>query len=62
MLESLGVDIKQVAAEVIDFIRRNILSKGRNIKPFLIGQNIGFDIGFMQQLMEYGGQMKEFAK
>ena len=62
MLESLGMDIKQVAAEVIDFIRKNILSKGRNIKPFLIGQNIGFDIGFMQQLMEYGGQMKEFAK
>ena len=27
-----------------------------------MGQNIGFDIGFMQQLMEYGGQMKEFAK
>ena len=45
MLESLGMDIKQVAAEVIDFIRKNILSKGRNIKPFLIGQNIGFVLG-----------------
>ena len=33
MLESLGMDIKQVAAEVIDFIRKNILSKGRNINP-----------------------------
>ena len=51
MLESMGVDIKQVAIEVIEFIKRNTLSKGRNTKPFLIGQNIGFDIGFMQQLM-----------
>lgn len=62
MLETMGVDIKQVASDVIDFIKRNTLSKGRNTKPFLIGQNIGFDIGFMQQLMEYGGQTKEFAK
>lgn len=62
MLEQDGVDIKQVAAEVIEFIKRNTWNKGRTTKPFLIGQNIGFDIGFMQQLMEYGGQMKEFQK
>lgn len=62
MLEQSGVDIKQVAAEVIEFIQRNTWNKSRNMKPFLIGQNIGFDIGFMQQLMEYGDQIKEFAK
>lgn len=62
MLESMGENITQVAADVIAFIKKNTLSKGRNAKPFLIGQNIGFDIGFMQQLMEYGGQMKEFSK
>lgn len=62
MLVSMGADIKQVAAEVIDFIKQNTISKGRNAKPFLIGQNIGFDIGFMQQLMEYGGQTKEWEK
>lgn len=62
MLESMGEDIKVVAAEVIEFIKRNTISKGRNAKPFLIGQNIGFDIGFMQQLMEYGGQTKEWKK
>lgn len=62
MLESMGADIKQVAAEVIDFIKQNTISKGRNAKPFLIGQNIGFDIGFMQQLMEYSGQTKEWEK
>lgn len=62
MLESMGADIQQVAIEVIEFIKQNTMSKGRNAKPFLIGQNIGFDIGFMQQLMEYGGQTKEWEK
>lgn len=62
MLESMGEDINVVASEVISFITKNTLSKGRNHKPFLIGQNIGFDIGFMQQLMEYGGQTKEWEK
>lgn len=61
MLESMGVDIHEVAADVITFIKNN-MTKGTGYKPFLIGQNITFDIGFMQQLMEYGGQMKEFAK
>lgn len=62
MLESMGENIQQVASDVVEFIRKNTLSKGKNTKPFLIGQNIGFDIGFLQQLMEYGNQMKEFSK
>ena len=62
MLERMGKDIVVVAQEVVEFIKKNTLSKGRNMKPFLIGQNIGFDIGFLQQLMEYGGQSAEFAK
>lgn len=62
MLERMGKDITVVAAEVIEFIKKNTLTKSRNMKPFLIGQNIGFDIGFFQQMMEYGGQTAEFAK
>lgn len=62
MLEQHGVDIKQVAADIIEFIKKNTLAKGKNFKPFLIGQNVLFDIGFMQQLMEYGGQVKEWEK
>lgn len=62
MLEKHGVDIKQVASDVIQFIKANTMSKGRSSKPFLIGQNIGFDIGFMQQLMEYGDQTGEWSK
>lgn len=62
MLNDHGVDIKQVAADVIAFIKKNTLSKGKNFKPFLIGQNVLFDVGFFQQLMEYGGQVKEWEK
>lgn len=64
MLESMGEDISQVATEVIEFIKKNtfVSARATTQKPFLIGQNIGFDIGFMQQLMEYGGQAKDFAK
>ena len=62
MLESMGKPIETVAVEVIDFFKRNTLNTKKNGKPFLIGQHIGFDIGFLQQMMEYGGQTKEFAK
>ena len=62
MLYEKGVDVEQVASDVIDFATRNTLSKSKTAKPFLIGQNIVFDCGFLQQLMAYGGKLKEFAK
>ena len=51
MLYEKGVDVEQVASDVIDFATRNTLSKSKTAKPFLIGQNIVFDCGFLQQLM-----------
>lgn len=62
MLTSMGVDINEVAKSVIEFAKRNTLSKGNQAKPILIGQNIPFDIGFIQQLMNYTGLVKEFEK
>ena len=56
------LDIKEVASDVVQFIKKNTLTKSRNMKPFFIGQNIPFDVSFLQQLMEYGGMMKEFSK
>mgnify|MGYP000096183137 CR=1 FL=1 len=56
MLYEKGVDVEQVASDVIDFATRNTLSKSKTAKPFLIGQNIVFDCGFLQQLMAYGGE------
>lgn len=62
LLISSGVDITEVGNNVIDFAKRNTLSKGHQAKPVLIGQNIPFDIGFLQQLINYTGLLKEFEK
>jgi len=62
ILEKQGIDMKEVGSKVIDFARKNTLSKGHQGKPILIGQNIPFDIGFLQQLMNYCGLVKEFEK
>lgn len=62
MLQQQGVDINKVVADIIDFAKRNTVSTGKQCKPILIGQNIPFDIGFLQQLMNYAGLMEEFEK
>lgn len=61
-LNLMGVELKEVATHVIEFAKRNTLSKGHQCKPILIGQNITFDIGFLQQMMNYAGLVKEFEK
>lgn len=62
MLYKMGVDFEKIAIEIIEFGRQATLSKGIQTKPILIGQNIQFDIGFLQQLMNYAGTIKEFEK
>ncbi len=62
MLETMGKPIEIVAQEVIQFIIDNTPKCGRNMKPFIIGQNIGFDEGFLCQMMEYAGLMPELKK
>ena len=62
MLRQQGVDLLKVASEIIAFAKRNTMSNGKQCKPFLIGQNIQFDIGFLQQMMNYAGLMTEFEK
>jgi DNA polymerase III epsilon subunit-like protein len=62
MLINQGVNINEVAKTIIEFTKRNTLSKGAQAKPVLIGQNIPFDIGFLQQMMNYAGLIKEFEK
>jgi DNA polymerase III epsilon subunit-like protein len=63
MLYNMGGNIEDVAAEIIDFMKRNTAPKTpKNMKPFLIGQNIGFDTGFLQQMMAYAGLTGELSK
>lgn len=62
MLEQYGKPIEVVAREVIEFIIANTPKCPKNMKPFIIGQNIGFDEGFLCQMMEYAGLMPELKK
>lgn len=59
MLYEQGVPIEEAARGAIDFITEHTPKVSKNMKPFLIGQNIEFDKGFFMQLMEYGGLVKE---
>lgn len=61
-LQTKGIDHQRVAREVLDFAKRNTLDTSRQCKPVLIGQNIPFNIGFLQQLMNYAGLVDEFEK
>ena len=61
-LISQGADMREVAAAIIRFTQTSTLSKGAQCKPILIGQNIAFDIGFLQQLMNYAGLAADFEK
>lgn len=59
MLKEQGVDIIQVANELLQFIIDTSPKVPKNMKPFLIGQNIPFDEGFWCQMFEYAGLIKE---
>lgn len=62
MLYEQGEDVESVAHQVLDFIKEHTPKTPRNMKPFLIGQNVEFDKGFLMQLMERAGLVKELSK
>lgn len=63
MLYSNGVDINQVAKDILDFMKDNTPAKvAKNLKPIVIGQNITFDEGFLLQIFEYTGLIGELSK
>lgn len=62
MLTVKGVELKTVCESIIDFIQRNTFHVTANNKPILVGQNVLFDIGMMQQIMLYTGLYDKFSK
>ena len=60
MLEEKGDSIEIVARDLVQFIKDYRTGVGKRCKSFFIGQNITFDLGFLQHLFEYGGQIKEY--
>ena len=62
MLEEKGEDVESVAKQVLEFIQKHTPKISKGMKPFLIGQNIEFDKGFLMQIMERAGLVKELSK
>lgn len=62
MLYGRGKDVYEVCTAIIEFAKRNRLSTGVSNKPILVGQNVVFDGGFMQQIMCYCNMYEEFCK
>lgn len=62
LLRVKGQELQSVCEQIIDFIARNTLNVTASNKPFLVGQNVLFDIAFMQQIMLYTGLYDKFAK
>lgn len=57
-----GVHVIEVAERSLAFIARNTLTNKTQQKPFFIGHNIQFDLGFWQQLMNVSGLEKIESK
>lgn len=62
LLEEQGCELTEVAADALKFMTEMAGKTGKSTKPFLIGQNIDFDKGFFQQMIEYAGLTKEFSQ
>lgn len=62
LLNTKGVELKEVCERIIEFIARNTLPVAAANKPILVGQNVLFDIGMMQQIMLYTGLYDKFSK
>lgn len=62
MLYNQGEDLEVVCNELLEFFKQNTLNSSKKYKPIFVGQNILFDLGFLQQIMSYCGLWKEIAK
>lgn len=57
-----GKSIEDVCSSFIDFVKEVTFPVKQVCRPFLVGQNILFDIGFLQQIFTYTGKWGELCK
>lgn len=62
LLNLRGVRLEDVCDEFIDFVKESTLDTSKNCKPFLVGQNVLFDIGFLQQIMVFTKRWVQLTK
>lgn len=51
LLNVKGESLDDVCDMFIDFVKDNTFDTSKNCKPFLVGQNVLFDMGFLEQIM-----------
>lgn len=61
MLMAQGEDLDVVCDKIIDFMAP-YKTLSHTYKSILVGQNVTFDIGFMQQIMTYTGRYEKFCR
>lgn len=61
-LENNGIDIKEAGDRACQFIERNTFGRGYKNRPFFLGQNIQFDLGFWAQFMDYSDNTNVASK
>lgn len=61
-LYSKGTQLQEVCERIIEFIEKNTLQVTKNNRPILVGQNVLFDISFLQQILLYTGLYGKFEK
>jgi DNA polymerase III epsilon subunit-like protein len=62
MLYDKGEHIDKVAEGALRFISDMSTKVSKGSKPFIIGQNIEFDKGFLLQMLEYTGLVEQASK
>ena len=62
MLYTQGEELETVCNELMEFFKQYTLTSSKKYKPIFVGQNILFDLGFLQQIMSYCDLWNEVAK
>lgn len=62
MLYEQGEELETVCNDLLEFFKKNTFTTSKKHKPIFVGQNILFDLSFLQQIMAYCGLWKEVAK
>lgn len=57
-----GKSLEDVCSSFITFVGEVTFPVKSVCKPFLVGQNVHFDIGFLQQIFNYTGKWNELCK
>ena len=55
LLDDVGKHIEDVCEGIVDIFKKANPQNNRSYKPILLGQNVKFDIGFLQQISERCG-------